>query len=64
LVKGRETQHIKVDNSPEFYEYISHFKRFEDEFGNNEFIYVEDLEEYGKQYEELLQKRSIPSLQK
>jgi hypothetical protein len=60
LIKGRETEHIKVDNSPEFYEYISHFKRFEDEFGNNEFIYVEDLEEYNKRHAELLQKRSIP----
>jgi hypothetical protein len=60
LVRGKETEHFRVDNDTEFTVYISHFKEVQDEFGNSEFIYIEDLEEYNKRRVESPQKRSIP----
>lgn len=60
LAKGRKREFMEVVNDGEFAEYVFHFKKFQDAYGNNEFIYVDDLESYNKQIDELSQKGIVP----
>jgi hypothetical protein len=49
-----------VINDDKFTEYVFHFREFQDKYGNNKFIYVEDLKEYNKELEQLVEKGAIP----
>jgi len=60
LAKGRKKRFMKIVNDSEFTEYVLHFKKFQDAYGNNEFIYVDDLKSYNKQIDELSQKGIVP----
>jgi len=60
LEKEGQKTFMEVTNDSEFTVYILHFKKFEDNYGNFEFVYVEDLKEYGRRLDELIQKGSVP----
>lgn len=53
LKKGENTETITSVNSEEFDNYIKHFKKVRNEFDNDEFVFIEDLESYNK----LIEKR-------
>ena len=50
LEKGNETTFIETQNDPEFFEYLNHFERLEDEFGNGMFVYIEDIKGYNQAF--------------
>ncbi len=52
---------MEVVNDGEFTEFTLHFEKFEDDFGNYEFIYVEDIKEYKAKLEEFTKKGSVPN---
>jgi hypothetical protein len=57
--EGKKT-HMDVTNDSEFTLYTLHFKKFEDNYGNFEFIYVDDLKEYDRRIDELVKKGLVP----
>lgn len=57
--EGQKT-FMEVTNDSEFTLYTRHFKKFEDNYGNFEFVYVTDLKEYERELDELIQKGSVP----
>jgi hypothetical protein len=60
LERGNETTFIETHNDPEFFEYLNHFERLEDEFGNGLFVYIEDIEGYRKRIQELVNQETAP----
>jgi len=46
LKKGKSQEIVKSINSPEFMEFINHFKQARDKYDNPEFIYIQDLKKY------------------
>jgi hypothetical protein len=58
--EGKKT-FMKVANDGEFTEYTFHFQKFEDGYGNYEFIYIEDLKGYNERIEELNKKGAVPA---
>jgi len=60
LEKGNETTFVESQNDAEFFEYIHHFERFKDEFGNYQFMYVEDINGYKHKIEELIKQGTVP----
>jgi hypothetical protein len=60
LEKGNETTFIESENDAEFFEYIHHFERFEDGFGNYQFVYVEDINGYKQKIQELIEQGTVP----
>jgi hypothetical protein len=61
LERGKEKKHITAVNDAAFTDYIAHFKKFQDEYGNNVFVYVEDLDNYNKEIDKLLQEGNVPN---
>jgi hypothetical protein len=43
-----------------FFEFTSHFEKFRDNYGNNQFVYVEDINGYRQKIEELTEKGIVP----
>ena len=60
LERGRDQKTITAINDQEFSEYILHFKAFPDQYGNSEFVYVEDMESYNKELEGLRHRGKVP----
>jgi len=60
LERVGKKQYMKVVNDEEFIEYILHFQKFQDKYGNNEFIFVDDLDAYNKRLEEIRRKGVVP----
>lgn len=53
LIKGVLREKIVSANEKDFFEYITHFKKVEDGYGNLVFMFIEDLEEYEKRKKRL-----------
>lgn len=53
LVKGAVREKIVSVNEADFFDYIMHFKKVEDRFGNFVFVFTENLEEYEKRMKRL-----------
>jgi len=60
LAQGRDRKFIEAVNDREILEYVRHVKKFQDAYGNNRFIYVDDFESYDKQTEELSKQGIVP----
>lgn len=60
LKKGNETSFIETENDFEFFEYLHHFEKFKDEFGNNQFVYVDDINGYKQRIQELIKQGTVP----
>lgn len=60
LKKGNDTTFVETKNDPEFLEYMRHFEKFKDEFGNNQFVYVEDINGYKQKIENLIIRGTVP----
>jgi hypothetical protein len=58
--EGKKT-FMEVTNDDEFTEYTLHFEKFQDRYGNDEFIYVEDLKGYRKKLEDLEKRGAVPN---
>lgn len=58
LRKGEDIKEISAVNSPEFFEFVIHFKKVKDTYNNNEFIYIQDLKSYNEAYEKLSQEQT------
>jgi hypothetical protein len=61
LEKAGELTFIEAQNDDEFAVYTFHFKMLEDPYGNHEFTYIQDLEEYNKNEEALQRIGTVPS---
>src|SRR3989304_8103802 len=60
LEKGAKITFIEAVNDGDFTEYAFHFQRFQDRNGNYEFIYVDDVQAYWQQIEEVMKKGVVP----
>jgi len=63
IVKGNDKDNITSINDDELIQYILHFKKFTDEYGNEMFIYVDDLDEYEKM-QKLIDEKAIKTKRK
>jgi hypothetical protein len=60
LEKGEKTSYIDAMNDGPFVEYIFHFEKFQDQFGNFEFIYIDDIKGYKQRMEQENGKGAVP----
>jgi len=60
LVKGKNEEKLSVENDREFTIFSSHFKTFDDGYGNPIFFYVEDLDKYNEEIREQIQSGEPP----
>ena len=51
---------MEAINDSEFFEFTSHFEKFRDNYGNNQFVYVEDVQGYKQKIEELIKQGIVP----
>jgi len=60
LARGKEREFLEAVNDRQLVEYVRNFVKFQDAYGNNQFIYVDDLESYKRQIGELSEKGMVP----
>jgi hypothetical protein len=60
LKRGNDTTFIEAENDPEFLAYLHHFEKFKDEFGNNQFVYVDNIDAYKQKIQERLNEGTVP----